>query len=175
MGSFQNYRRDPKAVLVLDNGLREGPRGIYTTTVRLGPSGNYDVALLLDAPRLVNCFDVTVAENPSLAKPTAVPIKIQPQMEKPTGRAGETLKVRVKVTDAASGEAKADLQDLGVLVFLAPGIWQQRGPAKSIGSGIYEMSFVPPETGVYYVYFQCPSLSVQYNKITPFTLQVVAP
>jgi hypothetical protein len=95
-------------------------------------------------------------------------------MEKATARVGETLKVRVKVTDVVSGEARADLQDLGVLVFLAPGIWQNRAPAKSIGSGIYEMSFVPPEAGVYYVYFQCPSLSVQYNKIPPFTLQVVA-
>ena len=30
MGSFQNYRRDPKALLVLENGLRESePRSLH--------------------------------------------------------------------------------------------------------------------------------------------------
>ncbi|HEV8482257.1 MAG TPA: cytochrome D1 domain-containing protein, partial [Blastocatellia bacterium] len=48
MGSFQNYRRDPKALLVLDNSLAETASGVYTTTVRLGDPGHYDVAFLLD-------------------------------------------------------------------------------------------------------------------------------
>jgi hypothetical protein len=173
MGSFQNYKRVPKAVLVLDNGLREHPRGVYTTTVRLGPAGRYDVALLLDSPRLVNCFDVTVAENPSMPKAGPVPIKVQPLLENATPRVGENFKVRVKVTDSINGTAKPGLDDLGVLVFLAPGIWQHREIARSLGEGIYEMSFVPPEVGVYYIYFQSPSLAVLYNQITPFTVRAM--
>jgi len=171
MGSFQNYRRVPKAVLVLDNGLREHPRGTYTTTVRLGAAGKYDVALLVDSPRLVNCFDVTVVENPSLPKVGPVPIKVEPLLEKAAPRVGENFKVRVKVTDSVNGAAKIGLNDLGVLVFLAPGIWQHREIARSLGEGIYEMSFVPPEAGVYYIYFQSPSLGVSYNEITPFTVR----
>ncbi len=42
MGSFQNYRRVPKALLVLDNGLRETARGVYSTTMRLDAPGYYD-------------------------------------------------------------------------------------------------------------------------------------
>ncbi|HKE55894.1 MAG TPA: hypothetical protein VKB46_04300, partial [Pyrinomonadaceae bacterium] len=170
MGSFQNYKRVPKAVLVLDNGLQEHPRGVYTTTVRLGAAGKYDVALLLDSPRLVNCFDVTVAENPALPQAGPVPIKVQPLLEK-APKVGENFKVRVKVTDSVNGAAKPGLNDLGVLVFLAPGIWQHRAVATSLGEGVYEVSFVPPEAGVYYIYFQSPSLGVLYNQITPFTVR----
>ena len=174
MGSFQNYRRDPKALLVLDNSLRETTRGVYTTTVRLPAAGNYDVAFLLDSPRLVNCFDITVAENSALPKQPGLAIKIEPRLPEATAHVGETFKVRFRVTDASSSQPRVNLEDLGVLVFLAPGIWQQRELAKGAGDGIYEMSFVPPEAGVYYVYFQCPSLGVQFNRITPLTLQAIA-
>src|SRR6185436_8142912 len=40
MGSFQNYRRDPRALLVLDNSLAETASGVYSTTVRLGEAGH---------------------------------------------------------------------------------------------------------------------------------------
>ena len=173
MGSFQNYRREPKALLVLNNSLRETARGVYTTTVRLTGAGHYDVAFLLDAPRLVNCFDLTVVENPGLPKQTAVALKVEPLMKDATAQVGEAYKVRFKVTDAITSQAQTNLNDMGVLVFLAPGIWQQREWAKALGDGVYEISFVPPQAGVYYVYFQCPSLGVRLNQISPLTLQAV--
>jgi len=171
MGGFQNYRRDPKALLVLDNGLRESRPGVYTTSVRLADPGRYDVAFLLDSPRLVNCFDMTIAENPDLPKPSGPAIKIEPLFDSANARVGEDYKLRFKITDSRSNEAKADLADVGVLVFLAPGIWQQRARATSLGNGLYEASVVLPQSGVYYVYFQCPSLNVRFNQIAPFTLQ----
>ena len=60
-----------------------------------------------------------------------------------------------------------------MLAFLAPGIWQQREIAKQETDGVYEMSFVPPQPGVYYIFFQSPSLGLQFNQSTPLTLQVV--
>jgi YVTN family beta-propeller protein len=174
MGSFQNYRRDPKAVLVLDNSLRETAGGVYTSTVRLPAAGHYDVAFLLDTPRLVTCFDLNVAENSALPGPAPVAIKIEHLAAESAPRVGETFKLRVRVTDSSSGQVKQNLADLGLLVFLAPGIWQHREWAKGAGEGIYELSFVPPQAGVYYVYFQCPSLGVPFNKITPLTLRVTA-
>lgn len=171
MGSFQNYGRDPKALLVLDNSLRETARGVYTTTVRLSGPGHYDVAFLLDSPRVVNCFELTVAENPALPKPEAVALKIQPILTQATALVGQSYTLRFRATDSASNQPKVDLKDLGVLVFLAPGIWQQREWTKSAGDGVYEMSFVPPRAGIYYVYFQCPSLGVKLHQISPLTLQ----
>ena len=170
MGSFQNYRRDPRAVLVLDNSLSETSPGVYTTTVKFNGHGQYDVAFLLDSPRVVNCFNVAVKENPGLPKPKGVPIKVEAVSAGGTLRVGESYQLRFKVTDSGSDQPKA-VRDIGVLVFLAPGIWQQREWAKPLGDGLYEMSFVPPQAGVYYVFFQSPSLGVQFNQLPFLTLQ----
>lgn len=171
MGSFQNYRREPKAVLVLDSGLSETSPGVYSTTVRLRGHGQYHVAFLLDSPRMVNCFDLTVKENPDLPKKAGVPIKVEPLLKDGPLRVGESYQLRFKVTDASSNLPKADLKDMGVLVFLAPGIWQERQWAESLGGGIYEINFVPPQEGVYYVHFQSPSLGVRFNQIPRLILQ----
>ena len=173
MGSFQNYKRDPRALLVMDNSLRETERGVYSTTVRFNTPGQYDVAFLLDSPRVVNCFEVTVAENLNAPKKTETAIKIEPLGKEAVANAGIRFNVRFKVIDSKTGSAKTDLNDLTVLVFLAPGIWQQRELAKPIGEGVYETSFVPPSAGVYYVFFQSASLGLQFNKSTPLTIQAV--
>jgi DNA-binding beta-propeller fold protein YncE len=173
MGSFQNYRRDPKALLILDNGLRETASGLYSTTVRLAGAGSYDVAFLLDSPRVVSCFNFTVAENPALAQPAQAAIKIVPVMKETSLRVGESFNLRFKVIDLVSNQPKVNIEDMGVLVFLAPGIWQQREPAKQTGGGEYEISFVPPQPGVYYIYFQTLSLGFRFSQLPPLTLQAL--
>lgn len=172
MGSFQNYQREPKALLVLDNSLAETASGVYTTTVRLGAPGHYDVAFLLDSPRFVNCFDLNVIANPEAPQQNAVAIKVEPLLDGKGGRVGESYNLRFRIVDSISNEPKPELKDVGVLVFLAPGVWQRRELARPVGNGVYEMAFVPPKEGVYYFYFQCPTLAVRFNQITPVTVQV---
>lgn len=171
MGSFQNYRRDPKALLVLDNSLVETDQGVYSTVVRLNGTGDYDVAFLLDSPRVVNCFNLKVVDDPEHPTVTKATLKIEALWKEPTARVGNTFKVRFKATYAGPGSP--NLEDIGVLVFLAPGIWQHREVAKPVGDGVYEVDFVPPQPGIYYVYFQCPSLDIQYNQIRPITIEAV--
>jgi YVTN family beta-propeller protein len=171
MGSFQNYRRDPRAVLVLDNSLRETSPGVYTTTVRLDKQGHYDVAFLLDSPRMVGCFDIAVKENPDIPKPKGVPIRVETLSDASALRVGEGYRLRFKVTDTETNLPKTDLKDMGVLVFLAPGVWQQRDVAAHAGGGVYEMSFTPPQAGVYYIYFRAPSLGVQFNQMPVLMLR----
>jgi YVTN family beta-propeller protein len=176
MGSFQNYKRDPRALLVLDNSLRETQRGVYTSTVRFpNVPGPYDVVFLLDSPRLINCFEIAVAQNPNLPKQSETAVKIEPVSKQAVVNAGERVDLRFKILDAKTGTPKPDVPDMTVLVFLAPGIWQQREPAKRGADGVYQMSFVPPQPGVYYVFFQSPSLELQFNQSSPLTLQVVKP
>jgi DNA-binding beta-propeller fold protein YncE len=155
MGSFQNYRRDPRAILVLDNSLRETSPGVYTTT--------------MDSPRIINCFQLTVDENPAVPKESVVPIKVELLNDKAV-KVGEKYQLRFRVVDAITNKPRSDLKDFGVLIFLAPGIWQQRDTAKLTGDGIYELTFTPPEAGVYYTYVQVPSLGVKYNETFPFQL-----
>jgi hypothetical protein len=173
MGSFQNYKRDPRALLVLDNSLRETQRGIYTTTVRLNTAGYYDVAFLLDSPRIINCFNLTVAENSATSKKSENSYKIDPLAKQALAKVGERFSLRFRLVDSKSGKPSMDLHDVRVLVFLAPGIWQHRDEAKSLGEGVYEMSFVPPDAGVYYVFVQSASLGLEFNQLTPLTLSAV--
>jgi YVTN family beta-propeller protein len=172
MGSFQNYKREPKALLVLDNSLRETAPGVYTITLRLAASGRYDVPFLLDSPRVVNCFEFAVGENSAAAKSDNVAIKIEPLITERTARVGQPYKLRFRVVDSVSHE-KLQLDDMQTLVFLAPGIWQQRDGLTALGDGVYEINFVPPEPGVYYVFFQCLSLGVRFAQLTPITLEAL--
>ena len=99
--------------------------------------------------------------------------KIEPVVKEAVARPGERFTLHFRVVDYKTEAAKAGLNDLSVLVFLAPGIWQQRELAKPIGEGVYETSFVPPSAGVYYVFFQSASLGLQFNQSTPLTIQAV--
>ena len=173
MGSFQNYKRDPRALLVLDNSLRETQRGVYTTTLRLTGAGHYDVAFLLDSPRIINCFDLTIAENPATPRKSETSFKIDPVVKQALAKVGERFELRFRLVETKTGNPKKDLDDVRVLVFLAPGIWQQHEDAKSVGGGVYEMSFVPPNPGVYYVFVQSASLGLEFNQSTPLTLSAV--
>lgn len=173
MGSFQNYKRDPRALLVLDKSLRETQRGVYTTNVRFTGAGDYDVVFLLDSPRLVNCFHLTIAENPALPKKVESAIRIDPLAKEALARVGERFTLRFRLVDANTGDPKLNLADVRVLVFLAPGIWQQRELAKATGAGVYETSFVPPNPGVYYVFVQSASLGLEFNQTTPLTLSAI--
>jgi YVTN family beta-propeller protein len=171
MGSFQNYRRDPKALLVLDNSLVETDRGVYSTAVKLPLAGDYDVAFLLEAPRVVNCFHMKVVEDPNQPAQTELTLKIEPLWKEAPIRAGNSSTLRFKATVSGPTHANEKLEDLGVLIFLAPGTWQHRGVAKPLGGGVYEVNFVPPQPGIYYVYFQSPSLDLRFNQTLPLTIE----
>ena len=170
MGSFQNYKRDPRAVLVVDNSLRETQRGVYTTTLRLSNAGNYDIAFLLDSPRIVNCFNLTVAEKPGARGESEISYKVDPVVKQALAKVGEKFDLRFRVVDRRTEKPAVGLNDVRVLVFLAPGIWQTREDAKSVGEGVYELSFVPPQPGVYYVFVQSSSLGLEFNQTMPLTL-----
>lgn len=171
MGSFQNYRRVPKAILVLDNGLRETARGVYSTNIRLDSPGYYDAVFLLDSPRAVHCFDFTIDPNPDKPKQKIAALKAeQLTIESPV--LNQTYTLRFRIIDGDTNKALTNLNDLGVLVFLAPGLWQDRILAKPLADSVYEISFVPPNTGVYYVHFRIPSMNVPFSQIMPLALEV---
>jgi YVTN family beta-propeller protein len=174
MGSFTNYKREPRALLVWDASLRETAPGVYSTKAQLTAQGNYDVAFLLDSPRIVNCFEMSIGQNPEYQKKREVAIRIEPMLKERNLRTGENVQLRFKVTDSTTKLPRADLKDVGVLTFLAPGIWQQRHWAKPVGDGVYEINFVPPQSGVYYIFFQCPSLGVAYRQIPHLILNAEA-
>jgi hypothetical protein len=75
------------------------------------------------------------------------------------------------LTDSGTQSPKTDLEDVNVLVSLAPGIWHKRQWAVHAGEGIYTVDFVPPQVGIYYVYLECRSLGLAFNNPQYLVLQ----
>lgn len=170
MGNFQNYRREPKSVMVIDRSLREGLPGIYSTIIKLPRYGTYDVAFLADSPRVFHCFEVSAKPNPALPKNQAVALRIEYLMKDRKIRVGESASIRFKLYDTATDQPKEGLKDVRVLTFLAPGIWQKRQFARSLGQGIYEVSLTPPQPGIYQVFVQSASQFVRFTELPSLTL-----
>ncbi|HSO76368.1 MAG TPA: YncE family protein, partial [Blastocatellia bacterium] len=167
MGSFQNYKREPRAVTVVDKSIRETAPGVYSVTVRLPEAGgDFDVPFLLDSPRVIYCFDLAIKPGLEYAKKkSAYPLKVNFLLSDTRIPVRQKATLRFKLLDPQTNQPRAGLKDVGVLTFLAPGTWQERQWASQVGEGIYEISFVPPEHGVYYVFIECPSLKVKLNEL----------
>jgi YVTN family beta-propeller protein len=174
MGSFQNYRRKPRAVMVVDRSLRETTAGVYTTTTKLPKSGVYDVAFLLDSPRVTHCFSVEAKPNPDVPREKQIAVRIEYLDKDKQPRAGENYKLRFKLIDTATLKAKTDLKDVHVLTMLSSGTWQKRDFARAAGGGVYELDIRVPQTGVYFVFVESKSQGVSFRQLPSLTLQTAA-
>lgn len=171
MGSFQNYRRHPRAVMVVDRSLREITSGVYSTTTKLPKSGVYDVAFLLDSPRITHCFNAEAKANPNVPREKRVAFRIEYLKNDRQLRVAENYKLRFKIVDTTTLKAKSDLKDVRVLTLLSSGVWQKRDFARSIGNGIYELDVKVPQPGVYLIFVESRSQGVSFRQLPYLTLQ----
>jgi YVTN family beta-propeller protein len=171
MGNFQNYRREPMAVLVVDRSLREIKPGVYSTTIKLPASGRYDVAFLNDSPRVSHCFEMSADVNPALKEKQPVALRIEHQVKEMNLAVGKDFIFRFKLIETATGHPKSDLKDVRVLTFLSPGVWQRRDIATPMGDGVYELKINVPQTGVYMLFVESSSMGVRYIDLPHLTLQ----
>jgi len=174
MGSFQNYRRSPRAVMVVDRSLRESTSGVYTTTTKLPKSGIYDVAFLLDSPRVTHCFSAEAKPNPEIAHEKKVAVRIEYLNKEKQLRVGEDYKLRFKLVDNATSKVKSDVNDVRVLTMLSSATWQKRDFARSIGDGVYELDIKVPQTGTYLIFVESRSQGVSFRQLPYLTLQTTA-
>jgi YVTN family beta-propeller protein len=163
MGHFRNYGKVPLAVMVVDRGLRETRPGVYETVATMGPPGSYELALLIDSPRVIHCFPVTVAPDP--ARAVAAPaVGVEVAIAAAEVGVGTAVPVRITVREPAGGAPRAGLGDVRVLAFLSPGVWQQRQWATDQGGGVYEARFVPPAPGLYFVFVEIASAGLPLER-----------
>jgi YVTN family beta-propeller protein len=171
MGSFQNYRRSPRAVMVVDRSLREVTSGVYTTTTKLPKSGIYDVAFLLDSPRVTHCFSAEAKPNPDVPREKKVALRIEYLNKDKQLRVGEDYKLRFKLMDTTTARAKSDVNDVRVLTMLSSATWQKRDFARSVGDGVYEIDIRVPQTGVYLFFVESRSQGVSFRQLPYLTVQ----
>jgi YVTN family beta-propeller protein len=174
MGGFANYGRQPRAVLTLDRTVKERGPGRYETLARLGRPGRYRLALFVDAPRAVHCFDLEVAANPALEAERRPPLLVNPLFGDLEVPAGKPLRLRFRAADPKTGTARSGLADLGVLAYLPSGGWHQHFWAREVETGLYEVEFEPPAGVSFKVAVECPSLKLPYSRTPERTVTVAA-
>jgi YVTN family beta-propeller protein len=173
MGDFQNYRREPRAALIVDRSLRETKAGIYTATIKLPASGSYDVAFLADTPRISHCFEAAAEPNPLLKSEPKIALRIEQILKEMKLPVGRNFALRFKLIETASEKAKSDLNDVRVLTLTASGTWQRRDYAKSIGDGVYEINLNVPSAGVYMVFIESASMHVRFKDLPYLMLTAI--
>jgi len=168
MGTFSNYKRRPRALLLLDRSISEVAPGTYSAQIKLRRSGTFDVPLLIEQPRMHNCFQLVVAESPDGASErVGVSIAVEAMFKDQRFKAGEAVSLKFKITDATTKQSITGLNDLRVLVFEPPGIWQQRQLAKETSPGVYEVTQTFPRSGFFNVMVAVASRGVTFADL-PF-------
>jgi hypothetical protein len=137
----------------------------------LPKSGSYDVAFLLDSPRITHCFNAEAQPNPDVPREKKVAVQLEYLNKDVQVRVAEDYKLRFKLVDTATLKAKSDLKDVRVLTMLSSGIWQKRDFARSMGDGVYELDIKVPQTGSYFVFVESRSQGVSFRQLPMLTLQ----
>jgi len=164
-GGFSTGSHTPRATLVVDHGLRERTRGEYATTVPLRDAGNYDVALFVDSPRVIACFSLSVGGDAPTNAPRTRVLALDPPAHLEHGAPAH---LKFALTDAAHGTPRR-ADDVRALVFEAPGVWQRRVAAHAAANDQYEIDFVPPAAGTYYVWIESDTLGLD-RRSTQFSV-----
>ena len=173
-GNFRTYGRVPRAVGVVNRQLREGAPGVYSATAKIPAAGTYDVAFLLDSPRVVHCFEFTADPAPAVARPKlARPVEVEMLSPAAPLRAAAPVTLRFRLRDAATSSPLEGLKDVSVLASQSPtGAWRESLIARPRPDGTYELDLRPPRAGRYTLYFSIPSLQVKVGQVLPIDLQV---
>lgn len=172
MGSFGSYGHRVQAVTVVDRSLKEVAPGVYAGRLRIPVAGHYDVAFLLENPRVLHCFSADAAPNP--ARPQEAGLDVE-YLDLPTSLdQGRTLPVRLRLSDTRSRAARADLQDVLVSWHAVPGRLQGRAMARHLGGGDYEAPVPLGKAGVYYLFVSVASLDLLPSELPFRTIQVAS-
>ena len=170
MGSFNNYRREPKAVLIVDRSLREREPGEYSTLVKLPRSGKYDVAFLLDSHAGHPLFQrrSEVKSGAEKKRPQA-PFRVESLLADKRIKVGEKLRLRFKLTDPATNEEKPSASVLtfraGRLAETPVGPIRRRRRLRIRDHGSASRRLL--------CFFECPSLKVAYVQLPHLVLQAL--
>ncbi|MBD9361749.1 YncE family protein [Methylomonas fluvii] len=175
MGSLDNSRRAPRGLLLLDNSLHETSPGEFSAPVSVREPGNYDVAVMLDQPRIVHCFTAKFSgeqpANPPSELQTVKPVLL-PQSDMPQPNVETVL--TVQFNDAASGKPVSGIRDARLLAFELPN-WKRWVWLQEVSEGIYQASVTFPHVGNFNVLVEARSKNLESNNQALQTVKVAQP
>jgi DNA-binding beta-propeller fold protein YncE len=150
-GSFQGYGHSPRAVEVVNRSIREVQPGVYLASSRVPASGVFSVALMTDAPRVVECFDVTVGSNPRFSESAPPRIEFMDMEKKVAPRSVREVRFRL----LKDGRAAAGLQPQ-VRFYRVPGSDRGTAQAAEISPGLYSATVPVGDAGAWVVHVLVP-------------------
>jgi hypothetical protein len=172
-GTFQTYKRAPRALMVRDQSLRELAPGEYVSRLQPERPGRYVLPLLLNSPRAMHCFDVNVGGVAANGEPVPSDLLTEAQVVVPGGlQAGQRARLQVRLTDGRTGQALTGLGDVQVMVMQLPGLWQQRQLAQEVSPGLYEVEQRLLHAGRYRVRIGVDSRGKGFDALAPTDFDV---
>lgn len=161
-GTFDNARRTPRGVLMMDRGLREVAPGRYQARFRLARPGRYVVPVLVDPVRWLQCFEVVVDGAVPPGETQRI-VMTRADGDDRALRAGTPAPLRVRLERENGGGPVTGLTDVQFMVLQMPGIWQQRQRAREVAPGVYEVEQRFPKAGEYQLSVGASSLGLGFG------------
>jgi DNA-binding beta-propeller fold protein YncE len=167
MGSYRSVGGQiPRAVRVVDRTLKEGEKGVYSAKVRLPVYGKLQLALLLDNPRVIHCFEFAAKENPIWEGDTSVGIEYLTEAKKVP--AGGKYTLRFKLFRERGSKPVEEQKDVLVQVVHPTWMTNEKYRARHVGEGIYEADFVLSRPGPHYVLVTSLGLGLHQDALPHF-------
>ena len=166
MGNFRNYGHRPRAVQVADRTLREENNGIYHAKVRIPAAGTYDVAILMESPSLIHCFNMYAERDPALHQQVVASIEFIDNKKKIS--IDDDVTVKFRLSDPQTGEHRSNLKDVRVRYYRAPAFDRKEVAAIEVGDGVYKLDTKLSKAGVYYFFVASKASNLAYGGDTPY-------
>lgn len=164
----------PTATLTVGRRLKESEStpGLYTASAEAPESGDYSFNLLIDAPRLVECFPFRIEEamdedEEERVASGDVEFRLQPVSGRRL-RAGRQERVRFRVVEERSGEPRSGLEMAAQ--FTSPRGWITRKAVDAGDDGTYTATITAAEPGPLYLSVQIPEYEKGYRAVPPLRL-----
>ncbi len=171
-GRVDTYPFEPKATLVVDRALRETTPGVFQTTVKVPAAGEWDVVFLSSEPRVINCFDFSVAENPVIEMERKLRLRLSQEPAERALPVGEEAELRFRLAHHDSDEPVVGLEDLWVWVFSSRG-WSSRKLATHVADGVYRVDLTLPRYGSYNLIVATQTLDLGFEDTFPLVVRAV--
>ncbi len=173
MGSYRMYgSRLARAPKVVNRNLRQLQPGVYGTRIKVPASGEFEVAMLIDSPKIIHCFTFTAKPDPGVDKTPPYPDIVYLNTVWQTKAPGE-LKFSFKLVSPKDGTPVAEAKDVYVQLIHSSGFPSFTRNVKYVGDGVYEDVLTVPRDGMYYVLISSPSLNLSAKDRTPAQIYAV--
>ncbi|MDR4516896.1 MAG: YncE family protein [Nitrosomonas sp.] len=160
-GSFSNYRRKARAVMIMDYGLTEDDAGVYAAPVNFPSAGTYEVIVKSLSPAVTACLPIVVRMPDSKPEERINSVHAVLLNESATlVKKQHTFRIGVK--DSRQQEING-ITDGILLVFHRTTGWQTRLVLREEEAGIYAASAQLPYPGRYELLVSVPSHKLDFT------------